>query len=79
MDLIVPPLARILGVEAASKVFLIAYQLLIVSGAIALELAVKRRHEISGLAAVMLLYSFPFAWAFLNFQFGLGVAGCVGG
>src|SRR5258707_3729263 len=74
MDLLVPPLARIVGVEAASKVFLIACQLLIVSGAIALELAVKRRHEISGLAAVMLLYSFPFAWAFLNFQFGLGVA-----
>jgi len=74
MDLIVPPLARILGVEAASKVFLIASQLLIVSGAIALELAVKRRHEISGLAAVMLLYSLPFAWGFLNFQFGLGVA-----
>ena len=74
MDLLVPPLARILGVEAASKVFLIACQLLIVSGAIALELAVKRRHEISGLAAVMLLYSFPFAWGFLNFQFGLGVA-----
>jgi len=74
MDLIVPPLARILDVEAASKVFLIACQLLIVSGAIALELAVKRRHEISGLAAVMLLYSFSFAWGFLNFQFGLGVA-----
>jgi hypothetical protein len=74
MDLLVPPLARILGVEVASKVFLIACQLLIVSGAIALELAVKRRHEISGLAAVMLLYSFPFAWGFLNFQFGLGVA-----
>lgn len=74
MEFFVPPLARILGVEAASKVFLIACQLLIVSGAIALELAVKRRHEISGLAAVMLLYSFPFAWGFLNFQFGLGVA-----
>ena len=74
MDLIVPPLARILGVEVASKVFLIATQLLMVSGAIALELAVKKRHEISGLAAVMLLYSFPFAWGFLNFQFGLGVA-----
>ncbi|MGY8684326.1 hypothetical protein Q2941_42220 [Bradyrhizobium sp. UFLA05-153] len=74
MDLLVPPLARIIGVEAASKVFLIACQLLIVSGAIALELAVKGRHEISGLAAVMLLYSFPFAWGFLNFEFGLGVA-----
>src|SRR6266404_3822278 len=74
MDLLVPPLARILGVEPASKVFLIACQLLIVSGAIALELAVKRRHEISGLAAVMLLYCVPFAWGFLNFQFGLGVA-----
>jgi hypothetical protein len=74
MDVTVPPLARILGVEVACKVFIIACQLLIVSGAIALELAVKRRHEISGLTAAMLLYSFPFAWGFLNFQFGLGIA-----
>jgi hypothetical protein len=74
MDLIVPPLGRIFGIELAGKVFLIASQLLIVSGAIVLELAVKRRHEIAGLAAVLVLYSLPFAWGFLNFQFGLGVA-----
>jgi hypothetical protein len=81
MDLLVPPLARILGVEVASKVFLIACQLLIVSGAIALELAVKRRHEISGLAAVMLLYSFPFAREFLTSHFGGSLFGnsCVVG
>jgi hypothetical protein len=74
MDLIVPPLGRMLGVELAGKIFLLTSQLLIVSGAIALELVVKRRHEIAGLAAVLVLYSFPFAWGFLNFQFGLGVA-----
>jgi hypothetical protein len=52
-----------------------------VSGAIALELAVKRRHEISGLAAVMLLYSIPFAWGFLTSHFGGSLFGnsCVVG
>src|SRR5438552_14923988 len=34
MDLLVPPLARLLGVELATKVFLLVSQILIVSGAI---------------------------------------------
>jgi hypothetical protein len=74
MDLLVPPLARVVGVEIAAKIFLLASQLLIVSGAIALEIATKRRHELAGVAALLVLYSFPFSWGFLNFQFALGVA-----
>jgi hypothetical protein len=74
MDLLVPPLARLIGVDLAGKVFVVACQLLIVTGATALELVVKRRHALAGLSAVMVLYSFPFAWGFLNFQFGLGIA-----
>lgn len=74
LDLIVPPLARLIGVETATRLFYLVAQLLVVSGAVAIELAVKRRFEIAGFAALLYLYSFPFAWGFLNFQFAMGLA-----
>jgi hypothetical protein len=74
MDLAVPLLARLVGVEIAAKLFLIVSQLLIVTGAIAIEWAIKRRHELAGFAAVSVLYCTPFAWGLTNFQFGLAVA-----
>ena len=45
-----------------------------VSGSVALEMVVKRRHEFAGFAAVMALYCVPFAFGFLNFEFGTGLA-----
>jgi hypothetical protein len=74
MDLIVPRLARLIGTEAATRAFLSGCQVLLVSGALALEWVVKRRPQLAGPAALIFLYSVPFAWGFLNFQFGLGVA-----
>ena len=40
----------------------------------ALERTVKGRLELAPLAAVIFLYSPPFAWGFVNFEFTLGVA-----
>ena len=74
MDVIVPWLAQWMSVEAATKLFLLVSQLLIVSGAVALEWTVKKRHQFSGFAALLVLYSLPFAWGFLNFEFSLGLA-----
>jgi hypothetical protein len=74
MDLIVPRLARLMSVESATRVFYLLSQVLIVTGAVAIELVVKGRFHISGIVAVMFLYSLPFAWGFLNFEFGLGLA-----
>ena len=74
MDIVVPVLGRLIGVELATRLFLLVSDLLIVSGAIAIELAVKRRFELSGFVAVAALYSLPFAWGFLNFEFALGLA-----
>ena len=74
MDLIVPQLARFMDVETAGKLFFIASQCLIVTGAIALEVSVKRRHEISGFAALLALYSLPFSLGLVSFEFGTGVA-----
>lgn len=74
MDLIIPQLARLISVESATRLFLLLSQILIVSGALALERVVKGRMQISGFAAVMFLYCLPFTWGFVNFEFGLGAA-----
>ncbi len=74
MDLLVPQLARLTGVEDATRLFLLFSQLLIVGGALALERVIKGRLHIAGFAALMFLYSLPFSWGFVNFEFGLGLA-----
>ena len=74
MDLIVPILARWTGVEMAGRLFLLASQILVVTGAIAIELRVKRRFESAGFVALLYLFNVPFAWGFLNFEFAMGVA-----
>ncbi len=74
MDLIVPPLGRFIGVELAGRLFVLLAQFLVVSGAVAIEWAVKKRFDFAGFVALLFFCSFSFAWGFVNFQFGLGVA-----
>ena len=74
MDLIVPGIGRYIGVEMANRLFYLLSQLLIVTGAMALEYAVKRRLQIAGFVALIFLYSTPFTFGFENFEFGLGCA-----
>ncbi len=74
MDLLVPQIARLIGVENATRMFLFLSQLLIVGGAASLERVVKGRIHLAGFAALLVLYCLPFAWGFVNFEFGLGVA-----
>lgn len=74
MDLLVPQFARFMGVETATRLFLLISQLLIVGGALTLETVIKGRVQIAGFAALMFLYCLPFTWGFVNFEFGLGVA-----
>ena len=76
MELIVPQLARWIGLAAAGKMFLLLSQLLVIGGATAIERVVRGRLELSPLAMALFLYSLPFAWGFINFEFGLGVALC---
>jgi hypothetical protein len=76
MEIVVPPLARLIGLGAAGKAFLLFSQLIVIGGAMAIERVVKGRLELSPLAAPLFLYSPPFAWGFLNFEFGFGVALC---
>ena len=74
MDLLVPRSARVFSVETASRLFLLMSQGLIISGAVALERVTKGRFEIAGFVAVIFLYCLPFAWGFVNFQFGIGAS-----
>jgi hypothetical protein len=73
-DLIVPPLGLLIGVEAATKLFLILAKLLIVTGAVALERVVRGRHLLAGLFALLVLYNRPFSWGLVNFEFATGIA-----
>jgi len=73
VDIVVPVLARFVSVETAARLFLLASQVLVISGAIALEIEVRGRHQISGFAALIALYSLPFLWGLTNFEFGCGV------
>ena len=74
MDLIVPGIGRHIGVETANRLFYLLSQILIVTGAMALERAVKGCFQIAGFIALIFLYSTPFAFGFENFEFGLGCA-----
>jgi hypothetical protein len=74
MDIIVPALARVMPVADAARLFLALTWGVVVSGAIALERAVKGRHVAAGLCAVPVLFSLPFAWGLGNSNLGLGLA-----
>ena len=74
MDVLVPPLARFVGAEVATRMFLLLSEILLVTGALAIERVVKGRMQLAGFAAVLFLYSLPFSFGFLNFEFGLAMA-----
>jgi len=74
MDVIVPLLGRATSMESAMKIFFLTSQLIVISGAIALECSVKGRHVFSGFAALLTIHSMPFSFGFVNFEFGVGIA-----
>lgn len=74
MDLLVPPMARWMGVELATKLFYVVSQLLIVTGAMSLSFVARGRAIAAGVTACLCLYAIPFAFGFVNFEFALGLA-----
>src|SRR5215472_2270659 len=74
MDIAVPWLAHFVSVENATKAFYLISQVLVAGGACMVERVVKGRVHLALLAAVTFLYSPPFAWGFVNFEFGFGIA-----
>src|SRR5690349_5056330 len=74
MDLLVPPLAKVMSIYRAGQVFIVAMFALIISGTLALNRALIGRWSLLPLAAFPLLYNFDFLVGLMNYIFGIGVA-----
>lgn len=74
MDAVVPTLAKSLGVTAATKLFYLAAQLLVLTGTTAVGWFAGRRLVLPAAIASLYLYAAPFAYGFVNFEFALGLA-----
>lgn len=74
MDLIVPVLSLIVGIEFAGKLFLGLILLLISSGTILLHYALHRRPSLWPFIVFLLLYNTIFLYGLVNFFFGIGAS-----
>jgi hypothetical protein len=75
-DLIVPPLARLMPLDIASKLFLVMIFGLVAGGAIWLNRVATGGWRLWPMLVFVLLYNRIFLWGFLNYLFGIGVALC---
>lgn len=75
-DLIVPPLARVIPLEIAAKLFLVMIFALLAGGVVWLNRVAAGRWRLWPLLAFLLLYNRIFLWGFLNYLFGIGIALC---
>ena len=74
MDMIVPPLARLVSVYVAGQIFLVATFALIISGILMLNHALIGRFSVLPLLAIPLLYNYVFLVGLTNYCFGIGIA-----
>jgi hypothetical protein len=74
MDLIVPPLAHLVGVEAAGRIFVALTMLGLVAGTATLHRALHGRVGLWPLCSVLFLYNAALYWGFLNCLFGTAIA-----
>lgn len=73
MDVIVPPLARMMRVYLAGQVFTFLTFALIVSGMLALHRALFGRWSVVPFIAMPLLYNYVFLVGVMNYIFGIGL------
>ncbi len=73
MDLVVPPLARLMPLAWAGKAFVLCALLLLAAGAAALHRVLFGSWSAWPCLAFLLLYSRALLWGFLNYLFGLGL------
>jgi hypothetical protein len=74
VDAIVPLLARLIGIYAAGKLFVLLIAALTAGGTVALHRALFRRASPWPLAAFLFLYNFIFLYGFLNYLFAAALA-----
>lgn len=75
-DLIVPPLARVIPLDVAAKLFLVMIFALIAGGVIWLNRVATGGWRLWPLLGFFFLYNRILFWGFLNYLFGIGVALC---
>lgn len=75
-DLIVPPLARLVSVAFASKLFLVVSFGMTAAAVVWLNRLATGGWRIWPLMAFLFLYNRVFLWGFVNYLFGIGVALC---
>jgi hypothetical protein len=74
MDIIVPPLQRLMSVYAAGQIYTIVSFLLIIGGTLALNRQLFGRWSVLPLIAFPLLYNNVFLVGTMNYIFGMGLA-----
>ena len=74
IDVLVPALARLVGIEIAGKVFIALTLCLLSGGVIALHYALHRHWSWWPLVGFLFLFNSILLWGFLNYLFGLGLA-----
>jgi hypothetical protein len=74
MDLVVPPLQRLMNVYVAGQVYIVLSFVLILSGTLALNRQLFGRWSVLPLIAFPLLYNKVFMIGTLNYVFGIGLA-----
>jgi hypothetical protein len=74
MDLVIPPLAHVMGIYMAGQVFMVTTFALILSGTLALNRALFGRWSLLPLIAAPLLYNYVFLVGVMNYMFGIGLA-----
>lgn len=74
MDLIVPPLSRVVPLEVAGRLFIALALLLPVAGVVTLHRVAFRARSLWPLSSLLVTYNGLFFWGFLNFVDGMGLA-----
>jgi hypothetical protein len=74
MDVVVPPLARLIGIYRAGQAFTVAAFVLIISGTLALSRSLFGRWTAVPLIAMPFLYNYVFLVGVMNYIFGIGLA-----
>ena len=74
MDIVVPPLARVIGTFAAGKVFLICSRLMLLTGPFAIHRALYRDWSLGPLAAALFVENYIMKMGVVNYVFGVGLA-----
>jgi len=74
MDALLVPLARVVPIYLLGKLFVIVTMLFFIGGAYALRWVLRRNLSVWQAAILLVVYNHVFAWGFLNYLFGAGLA-----